>query len=193
MKNILFGIVLSLSLWLPNAYALSLDVSFDTTLDGTVTPPWVGAGTFRFDGDPGDGTFALTSLPDFNFFFDFGGGNVFTNADIATPLNEVLVVITSNADRQLNFSNIFGSGTGPFNGSIDFISTFNPSNTLLSFEPNGGPLYFSGNGVGTYAAVASTAAIPAPGSLLLTGLGLAALGGGRRRRGTESNVGRATV
>jgi len=156
----------------PEAQALSFDFQFDNTPNATVTPPIVGDGTFSFDGDPGDGTFALTSLSNFNFAFNFGG-NTFGNADIATPLANVLVQITnSGGTRSLNFG---GFGGGPFRGSLDFIN----GSTNLSFQPNFGSLYFSNGNFGTYEAIASTTdptPIPTPALLPgLVGMGVAAL------------------
>ncbi len=118
--------------------ALTFNFEFDAAGDGLpLDPPIVGTGTFSFDGDPGDGTFALTSLPNFDFFFDFNG-DTFSNANIATPVSEVLVVIsTSGSDRVVNFSNTNDFGSGPDEGSIDFENLDNLSETFLTFEPPG--------------------------------------------------------
>ncbi|MBD2566895.1 PEP-CTERM sorting domain-containing protein [Anabaena lutea] len=157
--------------------ALTFDFTFDNSPNGTVTAPIVGSGTFSFDGDLGDGTFALTSLTNYNFSFDFGV-NSFTNANIVTPVANVLVKIaTIGSDRFVNFG---GSGGGPFGGSLDFL---NPS--PLSFQPNFGPLYFTAAGFGTYQGVAraDVTSVPEPGSVLgLLGLSLGALVAKNRKK-----------
>jgi hypothetical protein len=154
------------------AEALTFNFEFDNTPDGTgtVTPPFVGTGTFSFDGDPGDGDFALTSLPNFNFSFNIGA-NTFTNANIATPVANVLVrIATVGSDRFVNFG---GSGGGPNNGSIDFSGP-----GILTFQPNFGSLYFSAPFFGTYQgiAVTDTPAVPEPATVLgllsIAGVGL---------------------
>lgn len=132
--------------------ALTFNFEFDNSPDSVIDPNnIVGTGTFSFDGDLGDGTFALADLPNYEFFFDFGG-DTFTNADITTPLDELLAIIsTSENDRFLKFSNT-GSVSGPFRGSIDFQNSANSSNTALSFQPPGGnfDLYFTSSNFGTY-------------------------------------------
>jgi hypothetical protein len=122
--------------------ALTFNFQLDNTPDATVTAPIVGTGTFSFDGDPGDGTFALTSLPNFDFSFVVNG-TTFTNANLVTPLANILVRIQANgSDRLINFG---GSGGGSSGGSIDFTNS-----GPLSFEPNFGSRYFSSGGFGTY-------------------------------------------
>jgi len=156
----------------PEAQALSFDFRFDNTPNGTVTPPVVGTGTFSFDGDPGVGDFALTSLTNYQFAFNFGG-NLFGNADITTPLANVLVRIAgSPGARSLNFG---GAGGGNFGGSLDFLNS-----SGLSFQPNFGQLYFTTTGgLGTYEAIEATddpTPIPTPALLPgLVGMGVAAL------------------
>jgi hypothetical protein len=161
------------------AQALSFTFQFDNTFNNTLTPPIVGTGTFSFDENPVDGTYALTSLSNSLFSFNFGG-DTFGNSDIVTPLSEILVQI-SNAGQRVTFSNSdpSGFGTGPFGGSIDFI---NGTSSILSFEPPGfnpgetptlyiyeGPQDFF---AGTY--VGGTTAIPTPALLPgLIGMGLA--------------------
>ncbi|MBD2628609.1 PEP-CTERM sorting domain-containing protein [Trichormus variabilis] len=151
--------------------ALTFDFVFDNSPNSTVTAPIVGTGTFSFDGDPGDGTFALTSLANFDFSFNFGA-TTFTNANIATPISNILAQIsTVGSDRFVKFG---GSGGGPFIGSIDFLNGSN----RLSFQPGFGSLYFNNNGFGTYQGVAQvpTTSVPEPGSVLaLLGVGLGAL------------------
>ncbi|MFB2936251.1 PEP-CTERM sorting domain-containing protein [Aerosakkonemataceae cyanobacterium BLCC-F154] len=159
--------------------ALTFDFKFDSTPDATVTDPLVGTGTFSFDGDPGDGTFALTSLSNFNFSFNIGG-NSFTNTDIATPLVNILVNIgTNGSDRFVNFG---GSG-GPFGGSIDFLNT-----NSLSFQPGFGSLYFSGANFGTYQGIvqADVTPVPEPSTILgLLGLSLGALVAKNKKQAEE--------
>jgi hypothetical protein len=152
------------------AEALTFNFEFDNTPDATVLPPIVGTGTFSFDGDPGNGDFALTSLANFDFSFTFGG-NTFTNADITTPLANILVRIsTIGSDRLVNFG---GTGGGPFDGSIDFVNA-----STLSFEPDFGSLYFQDSFFGTYQgiAAASTPTVPEPATVLgllsVAGVGL---------------------
>ena len=166
------------------AHALSFDFLFDNSPDGTVTPPIVGAGTFSFDGDPGLGDFALTSLPNFDFAFNIDTSS-FSNADIATPLDNVLVRISQiGSDFSVSFG---GSSGGPNLGSIDF----NNAGDVLSFQPDFGSLYFSvpakGQFFGTYQGIATSAPPPChscasvPGPLPLLGVG-AAFGFSRKIR-----------
>lgn len=160
--------------------ALTFDFKFDNTPNATVTSPFVGTGTFSFDGDPGDGTFALTSLPNFNFSFNVNG-NSFTNTALATPLANILARIeTIGSDRFINFG---GSGGGPFGGSIDFVNA-----GPLSFQPGFGSLYFSGAGLGTYQGIAQAdvTPVPEPGSMLgLLGLSLGALVAKNKKQALE--------
>ena len=150
------------------AQALVFQFQFDNVGDGPpLDPPIVGSGSFSFDGDPGAGSFALTSLPNYTFSFLFNDGNAFGNADITTPLSEVLVLISQTGNTyDLKFSNInpFGGGSG--SGSIDFDNTL----SSLSFEPPGFrgnlDLYSSGSYFGNYSATApvpsATASVPGP-------------------------------
>jgi hypothetical protein len=160
--------------------ALTFDFSFDNTFDGTVTPPIVGTGTFSFDGDPGNGTFALTSLANYNFSFNFLNGSSFTNTDISTPVANVFVAIQDNGtDRFVNFG---GAGGGPFIGSLDFIN----ASGGLSFQPNFGTAYFTTRGgFGTYQGIvpADVTPVPEPASILgLLGLSLGALMANNKRK-----------
>ena len=152
------------------AQALVFQFQFDNVGDGPpLDPPIVGSGSFSFDGDPGAGSFALTSLPNYTFSFLFDDGNSFGNADITTPLSEVLVLISQTGNTYgLKFSNTnpsgFGGGSG--SGSIDFDNTL----SSLSFEPPGFrgnlDLYSSGSYFGNYSATApvpsATASVPGP-------------------------------
>jgi len=156
------------------AHALVFQFQFDNVPDGLpLDPPIVGSGSFSFDGDPGAGSFALTSLPNYTFSFRFDDGNAFGNADIITPLSEVLVLISQTGyTYDLKFSNTNPSGFGGslFGGSIDFDNTL----SVLSFEPPGYggnlDLYASSSYFGSYSATAavpsSTASVPGPLPLL---------------------------
>ncbi|MEA5536414.1 PEP-CTERM sorting domain-containing protein [Crocosphaera sp. XPORK-15E] len=160
--------------------ALTFNFEFDNTDDGTVTPPIVGTGTFSFNGDPGNGTFALTSLAPFNFSYNIGTAT-FTNADILTPVANVTAIIsTDGSDRFVNFG---GTGGGPFGGSIDFRNGTN----FLTFQPGGGSFYqASGGFFGTYAGTipVTPASVPEPtttlGLLVLGGLGVRSLIKGKK-------------
>ena len=113
-------------------------------------------------------------MPNYEFFFDFGG-DTFTNSYIDTPVNEILVIIsTSGSDRFLNFSNINPFGFGLFGGSIDFQNLSNSSHRNLSFEPprfgSNLDLYvLDGNMRGNYRVTATsdaTSDIPEPSTIL---------------------------
>jgi hypothetical protein len=141
---------------------------FDSTFDATLTPPIVGTGTFSFAVDPGDGTHLLTSLGAFSMTFQFSAAS-FTEADIGTPLGEVLVILTTTgAGRRLQFSNVNGNGNGPAGGSLDLVGS------ILTFEPPafgaGLNLYQLGDVqptlAGTYRAFQ---AVPEPSFLVLLG------------------------
>lgn len=154
------------------AEATVFNFNFDATFDGTVTAPYVGSGTFSFDGPALVGTYALTSLS--NYAFDFTvNGFQFTNAELATPVANIAVAITlAGTDLLVNFG---GSGGGPFNGSVDFVGT-----RLLTLQPNFGPRYQSNTGSsGTFQGVS---AIPEPMSAALLAIGLAGMTAARRRR-----------
>ncbi|WP_224413059.1 PFE-CTERM domain-containing protein [Oscillatoria salina] len=154
------------------AQAFSVTFSFDNTPSGAIDSTIVGTGTFSYDGDLGNGTFGLTTLPNYSFNFNFGGTNFFDNADIATPVANVLVQISeSNGTRFVNFG---GSGGGPNGGSIDFATSGNPNFNRLSFQPGFGGLYFTDSGFGDYVASTPATAVPFEFS---PGLGLLFLGG----------------
>ena len=189
MKKILltsaWAIALSIAPFKANA--LTFDFNLDDTFDETVTEPFVGEGTFSFDGDPGDGTYTLESLSNFDFNFSFTDGSSFTNADILTPPEEVLVIVsTTETERRVQFSNVNPFGSTILVGSLDFANFDNE--TFLSFEPPGigGDLnlYAANEILGTYNGVAvsdstglDATPVPefdSPGSLL----GIGALGVG---------------
>ncbi|MEC4893544.1 MAG: hypothetical protein SAL07_10160 [Oscillatoria sp. PMC 1051.18] len=157
------------------AQAFSVTFSFDTTPSGTIDSPTIGTGTFSYDGDLGNGTFGLTTLPNYSFNFNFGGTDFFDNANIATPVANVLVQISeSNGTRFVNFG---GTGGGPFGGSIDFVTSGNPNFNGLTFQPGFGSFYQTnnpGNAFGDYVASTPATAVPFEFS---PGLGLLFLGG----------------
>jgi hypothetical protein len=161
------------------AHALVFEFQFDSAGDGLpLDSPIVGSGSFGFDGDPGVGSFALTSLGNYTFSFLFDDGSAFGNADITTPLSEVLVLISQNGNTyDLRFSNTSLFGGGSYSGSIDFYNGSSP----LSFEPPGTggnlDLYFSDSYFGNYSASA-----PVPGPLPLMGAGAAFAWSRRLRR-----------
>jgi len=124
------------------ATAVTFFFNFDKTsrLDSptgadATTPPFVGRGTFSFDGEVENGTFSLSSLLNYNFNFEFDKGSTFKNSDIITPINEVLIIITSiPSGHQVKFSNTVLSNSSGGPGSINFL---NSSGGYLSFEPPG--------------------------------------------------------
>jgi MYXO-CTERM domain-containing protein len=181
MRNSLIGCVTAALLAFASvapASAAVFNFAFDSSPDSTVTAPLVGSGTFSFDGTATAGTVALTSLTNYAFSFTFGS-NTFTNADIQTPVANVQVQFTTQGtDLVVNFG---GSRGGPFGGSLDFTN----GGAFLTFQPNFGGLYGSGNFFGNYAGVAAaepSTGVPTPMALGLFGLGLAGLAVVRRRR-----------
>lgn len=166
LKNVLFTLFL---LATPNiSNAASIAVNFAHNDNDTHTPPFVGSGTFSFDGIAADGVFLLQNVSNFNFDFSFSGDS-FTNDDIETPLEEILIII-SESGTQVNFSNT-GDLSGPSEGSIDFFNGNNNAELTLSFEPDGGDLYFTESFFGAYAPTA----VPAPAALWLFASGLIGL------------------
>lgn len=163
------------------ASALTFEFSFDNDADSEVTPPLVGSGFFHFDGDPGDGSFALNDLENPAFSASFRG-DTFDLADSEDPLSEVLAVIfTEGPNRFLRFGNINGVSGGEINGAIDFFNDSNQFERILTFSPglDGDGRYATAFYFGDYVAVA---VIPEPATLLIfvTGVGIATLP--RRRK-----------
>ena len=201
MKKILLTLsAIALSIVPFKAHALTFDFNLDDTFDDTVSEPFVGTGTFSFDGELEDGTYALESLDNFDFNFSFTNGSSFTNADILTPIDEVLVIVsTTETERSVQFSNVNPFGSTELLGSLDFANFDNQ--TFLSFEPPaiGGDLnlYAANEISGTYNGVAVSdvtseppSATPTPvpefnstGSLLGIGaLGLGLIFGRKNKR-----------
>ena len=181
MKTNIFGnkkvrilaALLALTCVAPVNAAVTYVFKFDGTVDATVTDPIIGNGTVSFDDNLVPGTYSLSSLTNLAMSFTFGS-DTFTLANLATPPANVQVQITpSGSDLSMTFG---GSGDGPFDGSIDFMS----GTGNLSFEPGFGSLYFtdSGSNFGTFEGIATPAVsvVPEPGSLLglalLIGAGL---------------------
>lgn len=162
------------------ADALTFEFTFDDDADSEVTPPLVGSGQFRFDGDPGDGSFVLDTLVNPLFSAAFGG-DTFELGDSEDPLSDVLAVIfTSGANRLLRFGNIHGGSGGQTNGAVDFINESNQLQKVLSFEPgvDGGERYGSTTYFGDYLAVA---VVPEPSAVIIFATGLLIATLGRRR------------
>jgi hypothetical protein len=177
--TVLAGLVAA-TLAAPAAALTSLNFVFDNTPDSTVVAPIVGTGNFTTPDTLGLGDFALSSLSSFTFSFTFGGVT-FDQADLATPLGNVIVRISQNGPMtMLTFG---GSRGGPFGGSIDFVDGANQ----LSFQPDFGVLYFMNGGgsnfFGTFAAQPTGTTVPEPASwaMLIAGFGLVGAVARRRR------------
>ncbi len=156
----------------PEAQALSFNFQFDAfqsydDLPFNVRPSeaplvTVGDGTFSFDGDPGDGDFALTSLPNYQFALNIGSES-FGNDNIVFP--DVLVRIANfGGTRRLNFGSsiIFSKDVGTlFIEDEAAFQAFTPSIDASGFYE---------------ATVADPTAVPTPALLpSLVGMGVAAL------------------
>jgi hypothetical protein len=166
------------------AHALVFEFQFDNAGNGLpLDPPIVGSGSFGFDGDPGVGSFALTSLGNYTFDFLFDDGNAFGNADITTPASEVLVLISQNENTyNLRFSNTNPFGGGHYDGALDFDN----GSSTLTFEPPafGGNLdmYIKTESNSSAPSGAYLASAPVPGPLPLMGAGAAFAWSRRLRR-----------
>ena len=133
-------LVAALLLWVScvPASAVTYEFGFDNIDDGILMAPFTGTGVVSFDGPIKDGSFPMDSFANIQMNFDFGSLASFTEQDIATPTDEVVLVISDGGQR-LQFSSIGLGGTGPFAGAIDFVS--GDMGFGLSTEPPG----FGGN------------------------------------------------
>ncbi len=175
MRKLLGGLIV-LCCIVTTAYANSFVINFDTRYSGQGT---VFTGTFGFSQVLGDGTWSLVSdLGTYNINFAVGS-STFTNADITTPLSEILVVIYGGG-TQINFDNI-GLWSGPHAGSIDF----GDSGPYLTTAPS-----YSGLPLNEYQAVDSSGdwyygvyqTVPEPTTLVLLACGLGVIGLAARRK-----------
>jgi hypothetical protein len=160
--------------------------------DGIVTQPIVGTGTLTLPDDPGNGTFALSSLGALKMSFVFRN-TTFTQADIASDLNLSELNISSDGSQRRAYFTDTGDGAGgPNGGSLnltdgkgDFI-TFEPSfygghNLYIESGPTPNSV-FSGN----YLGLTLATIVPEPAGLTLAlacliGVALQSGGVGRLR------------
>jgi hypothetical protein len=190
------GLALAISGEARAATTFLFEFSSKRGADGTANSPIVGTGTFTSSINLGPGVYALSSLTGYSMSFTFGN-TTYTNLNIATPLSEVAVDVTSfGAGERLVFTENGPVGDGgPYKGSLDLVS----GSSYLTFEPSlfgghdyfgersGGSLYFA-----NYLATSETqttgllsgltprttsqdAPAPAPGAGLAGLLGLCAL------------------
>ena len=143
------------------ARALTFVVSFDEVTNEQLEPPLVGTGTIQFDGDPGDGSFAMSAFENLEMDFTLGADD-FTLADLQTPASEVVIDITTEgARRRLHINNVNRWGSGPSGGAMDFADESNTTYTFLIFAPSApgdASFIFSSNGslYGDYFAYTAT-------------------------------------
>ena len=78
------------------AQAIVFNFRFDGVSNGLpLEQPIVGTGTLSFDGNGSVGEFPLTSLPNYSFLINLGGAT-YTNANITTPVANVIARIVSS-------------------------------------------------------------------------------------------------
>lgn len=202
MKKIFLTAILALFLSI-NANAATFNLSFDDTFDDTLAAPFVGEGTFYFDGTLPDGTYTLSSLSNYTFNFEFNDGFVFNTDSIISDPGIVLVILSDNGSgQQVNFDKIGGFPTTTYGGSLEFESFASPDNILtpdpsyiLSFEisfgqPNYIPTLYAilpsennnNPGHSGFAGNYGPTAVPVPAAVWLFGSGLAGIVLLRRRQ-----------
>ena len=198
MKSVAkYMLLLVLTSWAaaPSAGPITFEFEFSPALQAPTD--WNDAsGNVTFD-DVGAGSFLLSSLTNLSMQFELFG-EVFTLADAATPLSEVIALITNTgpSSQRLVFSNTLSSGSGPLSGSLDLVNTggaglgFSPpffgTNFVLSVPVVGS---FDGS-FGSYRAVSQP--VPVTSSLVLCLLGLCLLLVQRRLRRVPSVAPEAT-
>jgi hypothetical protein len=173
----------------PSFGATSFYFDFDdsgfATSRGEISQPLVGSGEFTTSADLMAGTYALPSLPDFALSFRFVDEREFTQADIATPIEQVAIRITDvGAGRlRLQFTeNGTPANGGPDSGALDLVRE-----TSLSFEPSfvgGNDRYFSSRFLGNYLAL-NAAPVPEPETWAMAILGLGLVGAAARHARRE--------
>jgi hypothetical protein len=214
MKRALIGLA-TLTLLLGGVGQAQADLIFNFRFDnsgggpdGTIGKPIVGTGKVSFATDPGNGTFALSSLGTFSMSFKFPDAT-YTDANIASDNSLTQVKLFNvGSERRLAFTDAGSGAGGPLLGSLDLVN----GNFGLSFEPasfggynlySEGPTAAPNNSVavpavagnfGNYLALHDGAArgTPEPGSLTLVGLALASLGAcawRRKRKGAQAAAG----
>lgn len=144
--------------------------------DGPLVGDIVGRGQFISPYNLTAGTYQLSNLTGFKVNFSFINGEVFTTADITTPLTGVAIRITDVGSglQRLFFTEGIGPGVigGSKGGSIDLQN----GASFLSFEPSfagGNFLYIAGDLDGRY--IALSTAIPEPASITLLLLGISGI------------------
>lgn len=159
-------------------FPLRFDDKGLTTTAELPSPPFVGEGTFSFDGDLPDGSYRFKSLrnPTLNVMI---GSEVFTLADSILYDQKLAVVIHNNGTRFY-----FDGPQAPSSTLGGSLEITNANFATLAFEPSGYTvppytLFFS---VGASSSVAGTYGTPVPAPLPLLGAGLALATTRRLRR-----------
>jgi hypothetical protein len=171
-----------------HASSITFNFQFDGSGFGASLPlkdPIIGTGVVTLDSDPGLGSFALDSIGTFDMSFTVDG-NAYTDADIKTPLDEVLLILTATSDgERLQFSSTNNFGSGPIGGSLDLVNALGKG--LAFAPPIVGPdlnSYASNSGLpaGNYLGLAAVVVTPLPSALPLFAGGLGVVGLLMRRR-----------